>query len=126
MMRLKVQQVFDATQVLATIINENRPLPTKGKYRIARMHAKLFQEFTTANEQRTAKIISYDHKNEEGNAAVPDDKMPEFVAWWKEMAGVEIDVNVDPIPLDQLSLGDDAESAIKYDEFAALGELVSD
>ena len=141
MMKLKAQQVFDATQVLARIINENRALPSKGKYRIARMHAKLFPEFTTANEQRTAKIASYDHKAwvtpegrivpaEEGGdakateqAAVPDDKMAEFVAWWAEIAAVEIDVNVEPIPIEQLSI-DGLDSSISYAEFATLGELV--
>ncbi len=150
MMRLTVQQVFDATQVLANIINENRPLPTKGKYRVARMHAKLFPEFTTANDQRTAKILSYDYKRvvktprdrfdfdappapktkqdplgygfvETEEVAVPDDKMPEFVAWWQEIAGEEIEVDVTPIPVDQLG-----DVGLTYVEFQTLGDLVAE
>lgn len=143
MMKLTVQKVFDATQVLALIINQNRPLPTKGAYRIARMHAKLFGDFTTANNQRTAKIASYDHKKptiagliveatEENLAhancvmqdAVPEEKMEEFVAWWAEIASVEIDANVESIPIDQLSIGD-RESSISFAEFMTLGDLVS-
>ena len=124
MMRLKVQQVFEATQVLAAIINEKRPLPTKGVYRVTRLHAKLFPEFNTVNEQRTAKIVSYDHKNEDDQPAVPDDKMPEFVAWWNEIAGEEIEVGIEPIPLDQLCI-DGQEASISFAEFAVLGDLVA-
>lgn len=117
-MMLKVQTVFDATQVLATIINENRHMPTKGKYRVARMHAKLFPEFTTANDQRSEKILSYEHRNEADQPSVPDDKMPEFIAWWKEVASEEIEVNVEPIPIDLLD-------NISYAEFQTLAELVA-
>lgn len=139
MMRLKVQHVFDATQVLARIINENRPLPPKGKFLVARMHAKLFPEFTTANDQRTAKIVSYDFKRmvqspaprtrqdplgqgfvETEEQAVPDDKMPEFTAWWKEIADVELSLNVEPIFVDHL--GD----CLSYADFQTLGELVAE
>lgn len=125
MMRLKVQHVFEATQVLANIINENRPLPTRGVYRVTRMHKALFPEFETANSQRTAKIMAYDSANEAGEPAVPDDKMPEFVAWWAELAGEEIEVNVDPIPIDQLCIAG-ADSPISFAEFGVLGELVRD
>ena len=124
-MRLKVQQVFDATQTLAAIINEKRPLPQKGIYRVARMHRKLFTEFETINNERTAKITAYDHKNDAGDLAVPDDKMPEFVAWWNEMAGEEIEVDVEPIPIDQLCIPG-TEGSITFAEFTILGDLVRD
>lgn len=143
MMRLKVQRVFDVTQTLAKIINDRRPLPTKGVYRVTRMHAKLFPEFETINNQRTEKIASYDHlawvtpqgaiiseaeaamANATQQPAVPDDKMPEFAAWWREIADVDLEVNIDPIPVDQLCI-DGAESGITFAEFAALGDLVRD
>lgn len=144
MMRLTGQKVFDATQVLALIINEKRPMPTKGIYRVTRMHAVLFPEFSLLNDQRTAKIVSYGYKqatldgtvvppdsaeavmaNVVMQDAVPDDKMPEFIDWWKELASVEMDVNVEPIPIDQLSLGDAVEGSINYAEFAVLDNLVA-
>lgn len=143
-MKLKVQQVFDVTRVLAVIVSENRPLPQKGRYRVARLHAKLLPEFNTINDQRSAKIATYDHKAPvlngvvvqvaEGTllpdgatlqAAVPDDKMPEFRAWWAELASVEIDVDVEPIPLDQLCI-DGQEGTISLAEFGVLGDLVAE
>lgn len=124
MMKLTVQQVFDATQTLATIISENRPLPQKGRYRVARMHAKLLPEFTVANDQRTAKIMAYENTNEAGQPAVPDAEMPGFIAWWNEMASETIEVNIDPIPIDQLCI-DGQEASISFAEFAVLADLVS-
>jgi len=145
MMKLTVQKVFDATQVLAAIINEKRPLPTKGVYRLFRMHAKMFPEFTTINDQRTAKVLSYGHKQFVGphgavitaeeaelnkgaagltaQDAVPEDKMEEFMAWWADFASAEIEVAVEPIPIEQLCI-DGQESSISFAEFAVLGDLV--
>lgn len=125
MMRLTGQKIFDATQILATIINEKRSMPGKGVYRVTKMHKALFDEFSVLNEQRTAKIMTYDHKNEADQPAVPDDKMPEFVAWWNEIASVESDVNIEPIPIDQFCI-DGANSSISFAEFAVLGDLVKD
>ena len=143
MMKLTLQRVFEATQALAAIINENRPLPSKGKYRVARMHAKLFPEFTTLNDRRTAMIMAYGHKQkitlpgpktlddpfgqkgiEAEQDAVPDDKLPEFLAAWAELAREEIEVNIEPIPIDQLCI-DGHEGVVTFAEFAALGELVT-
>ncbi len=55
--------------------------------------------------------------------AVPDDKMPEFLAAWKELAAEEIEVAVEPIPLDQLCV-DGQEGGISIAEFSTLDVLV--
>lgn len=144
MMRLTGQKIFDATQTLSKIIQENRPLPGKGAYRVVKMHKALFVEFGTINDQRTAKIATYEHKAwVDGNGkivsaeeavtmtsvteqnAVPDDKMAEFVAWWKDLASVETDVNIEPIPLSQLC-ADGAASSISLAEFSVLDDLVKE
>ena len=154
-MKLTVQQVFDATPILANIMRENRPLPSKGKYRIARMHRKMQTEWDTIAERYNAMIKTYDHQrrvheieksdgkrvvervsdeeyaamSDEAKAktvmqdAVPDDKLPEFQAKWKELAAEEIDVAIDPIPLDQLCI-DGEEGGISIAEFSVLADLV--
>lgn len=145
MLRLTGQKIFDATQILAAIINEKRPLPPKGKYRVTKMHKTLFVDFTTLNDARTAKIKTYDHQqptidglpvpatpenladaNMVMKDAVPDSEMPGFVAWWNEIASVEMDVNIEAIPIDQLSLSDTEVGSIDYREFAVLGDLVGE
>ena len=125
MMRLTAQQIFTATQVLAAIINEKRVLPSKGVYRVMRMHSKLFPEFEVLNKQRTDKILAYAYKNETDQDAVPDDKMEEFIAWWTDIASIESEVNIEPIAIDQLCI-DGQPGSISFAEFSALGELVRD
>ena len=45
--------------------------------------------------------------------AVPDDKMQDFVAWWNDLASVESNVNIEPIPISQLCV-DGRESVITF------------
>lgn len=152
MMKLKVQQVFDATLTLSQIIRDQngvpradgsaavpRPMSQKGKYRIARLHAKLLPEYTVANERRDAMIKAYGYHppvpaaGDEGAKAmvpspefgVPDDKLAEFNAAWKEIAEQEIDLDVEPIPLAMLDLGDTTDGSIQAAELILLGDLVA-
>lgn len=130
-MKLTVQQVFDATHVITRIVQSGRPLPTKGAYRLARMHAKLLPEFNLIAERRDKMITAYGYKQEpvdtdgpEPGFSVPPDKVAEFNAGWGEMAREVIEVEVEPIPLQQLDLG--GASSITGAEFATLGDLVTD
>lgn len=141
-MKLRVQQVMDATIVLTRIINEQREMPQKGKYRIARMHAKLLPEFKVIDARRDEMIKAYGNpqvKTEtnpengevtitpvEGQWQVPADKMPEFTAAWKVIGDEEIDVDVQPIPLAYLSGNDQENGAIEASELITLGDLVQE
>lgn len=58
-LNMKVQQVMDATIVLSTIIRDNRRLPTKGKYWLSRLHAKLLPIFNKYNDERDAAIAVF-------------------------------------------------------------------
>lgn len=126
-MNLTVQQVFDATPILANIIRENRPLPQRGSYRLARMHAKLLAEWQPIAARYDALIVGYDHKEPGADLnSVPSDKMDEFRAKWAEIAGETIDVDVDPIPLACLDLGDAVAGSLTASELATLGDLVAE
>lgn len=143
-MKLTLQQVLDVTVVVSTIIREQRPLPTKGKYRLARMHAKLLPEFNVATAQRDALIKAYDFHEMVPPApsaedplgqgmfvpseqfSVPPDKIEEFNAAWAPLAAETIEIDVEPIPLHQLDLGYAQDGGIHANEFIALGNLVID
>lgn len=147
-MKLSIQHVMDATLVISQIIREDRKLPQKGKYRLARMHPKLNKEFATVNAQRDEMIIAYgfhpkvpnpafNQPAEEGvdvpefiespEYAVPADKLEEFQAKWSEFADQEIEINIEPIPLEQLCFPGDAEDgSITAHEFIILGDLVKE
>lgn len=143
MMKLKVLRVFEAQPVLAAIIAAKRSLPAKGTYRIVRMNTALTPEWQMIAERHNALVLAYNHKRKRSvpapktkddplgqtmveieEDAVPDDKMLEFEAAWKEISAEEIEVAVEPIPLDHLTFPD-GESMLSYAEFAALGELVA-
>jgi hypothetical protein len=142
MMKLKVGHVFEAMFVLTRIINENRPLPQKGAYRVARLHAKLMPEFQTISARRDALITAYDYRAmvpgpqskddplgqnmvPASQNSVPPDKMEEFQAAWKDLAAEEIEVDVEAVPLAQLDLGDSVAGCIQTSELITLGDLVA-
>lgn len=125
--KMKAGEVFSAALVLSQIIREGRPLPTKGQYRLARMHSKLLPEFTTIANQRDALITAYDHKEPDATEfSVPTDKLPAFQEDWKKIAEEVIEFEAEPIPLGQLDLGDNVPGAITASELVTLGELVRD
>ncbi len=133
-MKLKAQQVFDATLVLSQIIRANRAMPTKAAYRLARLHKKLLPEFQTLSERRDALITAYDHHAASvvdgvimldvpsEQFSVPEDKLPEFNAAWKEIGDSEIEVDAEPVPLNCFG----NEATITSQEFVALGDLVTE
>ena len=115
-------------------------MPQKGKYRLARMHAKLLPEFTTINKQRDDMIMAYDAHvmnvvhNEDGTMAsvespeycVPEGKMDEFTAAWRQIGEQEIEVDIEPISLEQLDLGGHEDGAISAVDLITLGDLVTE
>jgi hypothetical protein len=156
--KMKVQQLMDATMILNEIIKQQRPMPQKGKYRLARMHAKLWPEFKTINDQRDAMIKAYDCKEmvenpeykkafkptaenpmphegnvtnlparmiESGNYIVPPEHLEDFNKQWLDMGSQEIEVDVEPMPIDQFDMGDRVDGALEANELVILGDLVA-
>jgi hypothetical protein len=135
-MKLTVQQIYDATETLAAIIRERRPMPQRGKFLLARMHAKLLPEYNIANEHRVDLIKSYGfhpkEKLENGieidseGFAVPEGKLAEFRESWGKIASESIEVDIEPIALTALDLGAMANGSIEANEMIVLGELIKD
>lgn len=123
-MKLTLQQVFDATPIIATIIREQRKLPLKGSYRLARMHKKLAAELEPIAAKYDALLAEHATpiEGEPGRYTVT----PAFVEAWTEFAKDEIEVDVEPVPLAQLDLGDDEAGTISAAELITLGDLVKE
>lgn len=124
-MKLTVQQVFDATPVIAGIINSGRALPLKGSYRLIRLHAKLAPELKTISDKRD-ELLKEHATPIEGK---PDQftVTPAFAAAWTDFAKDEIEItDLNPVPLAQLDFGDRTIGAITALELIALGPLVTD
>lgn len=58
-MKVKAQTIFDALPVITAIIDQRRPMPQAGKYRLARMHAKLLPEWKVLNDQRNELVKTH-------------------------------------------------------------------
>lgn len=134
-MLLTVQHILDATVTLSTIIREARPMSQRGKYKLARMHAKLLPEFNVASARRDEMITLHGVQQAPPEGMdptgkepfeVPLDKMDEYTAAWKEVGDTEIEVDVCPIPLADFDLGPGTNGAIEANELIVLGDLVSE
>lgn len=137
-MKLTLGRVMEATPVIANIINEKRAMPQRGKFRLARLYAKLLPEFTTGDAQRRDMIKAYgyrvllppDHEGGEpvpaDHFSVPPDKAEEFRAAWADLQTAEIDVDIAPVSIAEFDLGPAADGAIHAGELLALGDLVTE
>lgn len=120
-MKLSANQLRDATLTVSQIIRESRSMPQIGKFRLARLHAKLIPEFTVIEIQRDNLIKEHGAlvEGETDKWQVPDANMADFNAAWKVIADHEIEVDVIPIPIGDLD-------SIEAGELVMLGELVSE
>lgn len=132
-MRLKIHQVFNAVQALDAIIREKRRMPQLGKFRLARMHAKLLPEFVTANAQREELIRRHGNVQPDGQFMVGPAAMRAFTAEWEPIAEAEVDVDVEPISVtsSEISLAapgdwDEHNGPIEASELLLLGDLVTE
>ena len=93
-MKLKAGQILDAFIVLTAIINDQRKLPQKGKFRVARCRAQLETEATRIQKERDEIVFELgEHKlvmieggpTEDKGWEVPPEKMPEFKKRWEAL-----------------------------------------
>lgn len=127
-MKLTVAQIRDATLVVSQIIREQRPMSQRGKFRLARLHAKLLPEFTTIEAQRDALIREHGSlvEGETDKWSVPPEHMADFGAAWKLIADEEIEVELTPVPIGDLDVPGVANGSIEAHEIIALGDLITD
>lgn len=126
-MKLTAQQIRDVTLVVSQIIREQRSMPQRGKFRLARLHAKLLPEFNVIDAQRDS-LVKEHGDPVEGDISrweVSAEHMPEFNAAWKTIADEEIEVDVQPIHLSDLDCGT-ANGGIEANELIVLGDLITE
>lgn len=126
-MKMTAQRIMDVYLLLRRVSNEERPLPQKGAYRIARMLSKMQADAMPIMQQYDAMIFAYDYipPGKEFNE-VPPDKLVEFRAKWMETIGSEEhELDLDPMPLDHLDNGT-RKGSLTVDELLMLDDLVKE
>lgn len=126
-MKMTAQRIMDTYLLLRRVSNEQRPLPQKGAYRIARMLSKMQADAMPIMQQYDAMITAYDHKEPGAEVnSVPPDKLVEFRAKWMETIGSEEhEIDLDPMPLDHLDNGT-RKGSLTVDELLMLDDLVKE
>lgn len=142
-MKMTIEQLMTRMAIVTTLINENRPMPLKGRYRLTRLHAKMLPEYNVVDAQRSEMIRAFDYheptmgKDESGEMvevghaeafSVPPDKMKgEWAKQWAEFASEEIEIEgIQPIPLSQIDLGENVNASISATEIWQLGDLIAE
>lgn len=148
-MKLKVEHIFEAMVTLSQIIRDERHLPLKGNYHLARLHAKLLPDFQVISTKRDEIIKSFDVHQKipdptfvwdrtqdpmqqnipmiDGPGYIITPELQEaFIAQWKPLGEEEIEIDLQPIPLASLDLGQTTIGGITARELSILGELVRD
>lgn len=114
-MKIKIGAVLYAYNTLSAIIRDNRPLPTKCKYRISRIFKQLEKEIELINEQRNSLIQAHGEQvktetSPEPVWQVPESKMKEFQKVWNNFILDEIELDFQKIPIS--SFGDQTSGEV--------------
>lgn len=129
-MKLTIAQVLGAVSALNELAGKAFPPATS--LRIARLSARLQPEADLAEKQRLALIEKAGAKLSEDRRAFefPDEAAGrKFEAEWREVLATEIDVHVDPLPLQALGSTELTPATMKgllplLEEEAARPEIV--
>lgn len=130
-MKLTMGQVRRAYIAVMEIAKNDRAMPDKGKYRVARLAALLKGEFEASEKARHDLIKSYGKATEDGGAMVPPEKIGDYGERWLALEAVEVDVAVRAIPLSQIFMPAGEKDApavnpVSVGELIGLGPLVED
>ena len=130
MVTMTSKQCWEAEKTLTRIINDRVRLPQTTRYKIARLHLALHSSAQTFEAARVEIVkelsgsVVVDHGLPTERYQVPDEKMAEYDARVKELGTIEIEVEVQPLPI--VAFGDDG--GVEALEFRTLIEagLITD
>lgn len=126
-MQMTVNAVLLAGDALASIARRAPSMPQVGKYRLARMHRKLAEEYEPAAKQRADLIRKFGLPEDRGNIAVDPAKMDDYLAEWAPIGALQVDVDVEAVLLDGLTFpGLNENGPLEVGELVALGDLVTE
>ena len=133
--KLTAKQVHVIYPALDEVIQNNRTMPFKGKYRLGRWHAKLQPEYWNVENRRVGLIKGYDCPQMQtdlegvetpvpGGYRVPPEKDDEYQEQMKGVFEETLTFDMELVPY-ELVLSDDA-GAITASELARIGDLIAE
>ena len=108
MITVKLSNIIDSTEALRTLMT--KPLKARTAFAVARIAREVEKEYNLFNQSRTELIQKYGEKDEngelkvteEGNYTVSKDNIAEFNASFQELLDTEIEINAEPVSMDDL------------------------
>lgn len=108
MITVKLSNIIDSTEALKALMT--KPLKARTAFAVARIAREVEKEYNLFNQSRTELIQKYGEKDEngelkvteEGNYTVSKDNIAEFNTSFQELLDTEIEVNAEPVSMDDL------------------------
>lgn len=99
-MKVKIREIFESSTILQKLTSAS--LPAKVSYNILRNARKIEQELVPFEKARIDLVRKYG-KDEEGKVIVTDESLPTFYDEIGELLEQEIEIDIRPIKIDDLS-----------------------
>lgn len=108
MITVKLSNIIDSTEALKALMT--KPLKARTAFAVARIAREVEKEYNLFNQSRTELIQKYGEKDEngelkvteEGNYTVSKDNIAEFNTSFQELLDTEIEINAEPVSMDDL------------------------
>lgn len=109
-MKVTLKQILDSQQPIARLMDLK--LPPATAFRLGRIVSKLDSELSVYNDQRLKIVQEFGEPMEDGmNFKIKDENIDEFNKQMNELISVEIDVEITPISIEELSAGGNTVTA---------------
>lgn len=99
-MKITLGEVDTAKDSLRSLMAKE--LPIKVSYRFAKLAKQLSDELNQLEDQRKELIKKHGDAKDDGTFKIPDDKRETFLKEYEDLLSLEIDVNFEPVTVDQL------------------------
>jgi len=100
-MKVKIREILESSSVLQKLTTTS--LPVKTSYNILRNTRKISQEIEPFEKARTELVAKYGTEDESGKIVVTDSNLQIFYKEVGELLDEEIEVDIRPIKIDDLS-----------------------
>lgn len=98
-MQMKLGEILEMKDPMVRLSNEK--LPLKLAFKLAKVIKAIDEHLSSVNEVRQ-KLFTKLAVEKDGQMVVPDDKVQEFNEEWSELLNSDVDVDFEPISLDDL------------------------
>lgn len=120
-MKVKLEKIVNGKQSLVNLLNQS--LPVKTSYRLGKLVSKVERELKDFEAKRLELVKKHGDpvEGDSNKIQVREGNLEEFTKELNELLDVDVDLNFEPVSLDQL-----ADAKLSAVDLNALSDFVSD